>query len=589
MVVAARCTPPAQPHFDTATRNGGGTLPEPAGGTPAIGSTAVSFAGSRNFPARPCRQLSTAIGLGCLLALLLPSKAGADGSPTVLSFTNANAITINDGFTDATPFPSSIQVPALPGALQSVTATLYGLTDPQTFSIEILLTGPSGQGVALMCDAGNGAASDATITIADGAGLFPSGAITTGTYQPSGTSGNAFPSYSTLYQEDTTNQLAGFIGTTLEGTWSLSEYYADFVGPGSISGGWSLTFTMVEAAPAVTTLAASEVTPTNATLNATVNPDLSATMVYFEYGPTTNYGSFSATNTLASDLVDAQAVALAITGLAPGTTTHFQAVAQNSAGTNFGGDLAFVTSATTSMLVESLTNGSKPVLNLYGNPGSKYIVLVTTNLSPLFTWTVLTNLTLTNGVQSLNPDLAANVMDYFALVTNAPEVTTLAASALTSTNATLNATVNPNGGPATVYFEYGPTTNYGSFSATNTLAPGLADAQAVALGITGLAAGTTNHFQAVAQDSLGTNFGGDLSFVTVAAPPVLVASLTNGVKPVLTLYGSPGSTYAITLATNLSQGGAWILFTNLTLTNAVQAINLWPATNRMEFFRASGP
>jgi hypothetical protein len=149
--------------------------------------------------------------------------------------------------------------------------------------------------------------------------------------------------------------------------------------------------------------------------------------------------------------------------------------------------------------------------------------------------------------------------------------------------------VNPNGGPASVYFEYGPTTNYGSWSATNNLAPGLADGQAVALTISGLAPGTTNHFQAVAQNSLGTNFGGDLTFVTIAAPPVLVASLTNGASPVLTLYGSPGASYAITVATNLLQGGTWTLLTNVTLANAVQAINPGPITNRMEFFRASGP
>jgi hypothetical protein len=43
------------------------------------------------------------------------------------------------------------------------------------------------------------------------------------------------------------------------------------------------------------------------------------------------------------------------------------------------------------------------------------------------------------------------------------------------------------------------------------------------------------------------------------------------------------------LTTNLLQGGTWTLFTNLTLTNTVQAINLGSATNRMEFFRASEP
>jgi hypothetical protein len=543
-------------------------------------------------PARSRRPFCPAIAFGLLLLLLQPLAAGAGGTPIVLSFTNTSAITINDGYANGSPFPSTIQVPALPGVLQSVTATLYGLTTPDTSPIEILLAGPaaSGQAVDLMLDDGSGPASGATITFADSAAPFPNGTINSGSYQPTGI---PFPYFSPFYQEVTTNQLAGFIGTTLQGAWSLYEYYANFVndaGDGSISGGWSLTFTMTQAAPSVTTLAASGLTPTNATLNASVNPNLNATTVYFEYGPTTAYGHFSATNTLASDLVDAQAVALAIAGLAPGTTNHFQAVAQNSAGTSLGGDLTFVTPSGQApiqpVLYTFLTNGDIPVLALYGNPGSNYVILFTTNLSPPLTWTVLTNLILTNSVQVIYPGFPANQVAFFALETAAPAVTTLAASALTPTNATLNATVNPNGGPTAVYFEYGPTTAYGNFSATNTIASGLENAQAVAQVITGLAPGTTNHFQAVAQNGLGTNFGGDLTFVTPGAPPLLGASLANSANLVLTLYGNPGATYAILLATNLSPPITWAAYTNLTLTNAVQAINLGPATNRMEVFRA---
>jgi hypothetical protein len=544
-------------------------------------------------PARSRRRSFLAIGLGSLLPLLLSPNAGAGGATAVLSFTNATPIIINDGDANGSPFPSTIQVPALPGALQSVTVTLYGLTTPNTGPIEILLAGPaaSGQALELMRNEGSGAASGATITLADSAAPFSSGTITTGTYQPSG---NASASYFSDFPQDvTTNQLAGFIGTTLEGTWSLYEFYGNYVnaaGDGSFSGGWSLTFTLMSAAPSVTTLAASALTPTNATLNASVDPNLGATTVYFQYGPTAAYGSFSATNILASDLVDAQAVALAITGLPPGTTNHFQAVAQNSAGTSLGGDLTFVTpaaqSSTPPALDASLTNGGNLLLTLYGTPGSNYVILYTSSLSPPVTWTVLTNLTLTNSVQFINPGLPANQAKFFALVTAAPAVTTLAASTVTPASATLNAAVNPNGGPATVYFEYGPTTAYGNFSATNTLASGLAGAQAVAQAVTGLPPGTTNHFQAVAQNSLGTNYGGDLTFITPPAPPVLGASLTNSANLVLTLHGNSGSTYAIMAAANLSAQANWAMFTNMTLTNAVQVIVLGPATNQMEFFRA---
>src|SRR5262245_11841321 len=51
-----------------------------------------------------------------------------------------------------------------------------------------------------------------------------------------------------------------------------------------------------------------------------------------------------------------------------------------------------------------------------------------------------------------------------------PTVTTLAASSITASNGTLNGTVNPNGAATKAYFQYGLTTNYGSFSTTNNLA-----------------------------------------------------------------------------------------------------------------------
>jgi hypothetical protein len=305
---------------------------------------------NQTTPVRPAglrRPFLVSIAFGLLL-LLPPPNAGAQATPVVFSFTNAAPITINNGFSDSTPFPSTIQVPALPGTLQNVTVTLFGLSDDQSYSIEILLTGPTGQGVDLMSEAGDGLVTNATVTIADAGEPFPAGVITSGAYQPSGASyasGTAFPFYSPFYQEDTTNQMAGFIGTMLGGSWSLSEYYTDFYPNGSISGGWSLNFTLLPAAPGVTNLAASPVATDSATLNANVSPGGAPTTVYFEYGLTTAYGNFSATNVLTNDVIDTQEVSLPITNLAAGATYHFQAVAQNEAGTNVAGDMTFVATA----------------------------------------------------------------------------------------------------------------------------------------------------------------------------------------------------------------------------------------------------
>ncbi|HYI79995.1 MAG TPA: hypothetical protein VEW67_03970 [Thermoleophilaceae bacterium] len=83
--------------------------------------------------------------------------------------------------------------------------------------------------------------------------------------------------------------------------------------------------------PSVETDAASLVNPRNAKLHGVVNPNGPATLVAFLYGPTTSYGTvvFAAQNPLAAgeDPVDISAV---ISGLTPGATYHFVAVARHA-------------------------------------------------------------------------------------------------------------------------------------------------------------------------------------------------------------------------------------------------------------------
>src|SRR5262245_49060556 len=56
----------------------------------------------------------------------------------------------------------------------------------------------------------------------------------------------------------------------------------------------------------------------------------------------------------------------------------------------------------------------------------------------------------------------------------APEVSTREATALGTNAMSLNGTVHPHGLPTTYYFEYGPTTAYGSRTASRPLPPRLA-------------------------------------------------------------------------------------------------------------------
>ncbi|MCX6269405.1 MAG: choice-of-anchor J domain-containing protein [Bacteroidetes bacterium] len=102
-----------------------------------------------------------------------------------------------------------------------------------------------------------------------------------------------------------------------------------------------------------------------------------------------------------------------------------------------------------------------------------------------------------------------------------PGVTTLAATAISGTNATLNGSVNPNGVATTYNFEWGPSVSYGNTTATTSAGSGNS-AVAVSAGLTGLTGGTTHHFRIVATSANGTSYGDDLSFT----PGVAVVATT---------------------------------------------------------------
>jgi hypothetical protein len=94
--------------------------------------------------------------------------------------------------------------------------------------------------------------------------------------------------------------------------------------------------------PRIDSSSSSSVGQTSAHLEAAVSPSSSATTVHFEYGTSTKYGSSTAEASIGSGTADQQ-VAADLSGLSPGTTYHFRAVATNSIGTTFGPDQTFAT------------------------------------------------------------------------------------------------------------------------------------------------------------------------------------------------------------------------------------------------------
>ena len=146
-----------------------------------------------------------------------------------------------------------------------------------------------------------------------------------------------------------------------------------------------------------------------------------------------------------------------------------------------------------------------------------------------------------------------------------PVATTQPATAITSTTATLNGTVNPNGAATQYWFLYA--TNPSLSGATKTSVHSLligTSAVAVSANISGLAAGTTYYFQLQASNFMGTGSGSTQSFTTVAVvkPPTVTTGAASGVTATsATLAGTVNPNGAATqfwflYATNSSLSGA---------------------------------
>jgi hypothetical protein len=104
----------------------------------------------------------------------------------------------------------------------------------------------------------------------------------------------------------------------------------------------------------------------------------------------------------------------------------------------------------------------------------------------------------------------------WAFVNTAPAVETRAASAVTQTSASLNATVNPDGGEVSkCEFEYGTTTSYGSTVTCTPPSPGSGNSPvAVTAALPALTVGTTYHFRISATNAGGISQGSDETFTT---------------------------------------------------------------------------
>ncbi len=113
-----------------------------------------------------------------------------------------------------------------------------------------------------------------------------------------------------------------------------------------------------------------------------------------------------------------------------------------------------------------------------------------------------------------------------------PLITSTAASASSTTSATVTASITPNlsAQPTMVTVNYGTGTSFGSSTAAQNIGDGSSDnnaAVAFSAGLTGLAAGTTYHYDIVATNGDGPTTSGDGTFTTPAASVTSTGTTTT--------------------------------------------------------------
>ncbi len=291
--------------------------------------------------------------------------------------------------------------------------------------------------------------------------------------------------------------------------------------------------------PAVTTNPPTNVASFSAILNGSLNPRGSTTTVFFQYGPTTSYGSSTPVHTQTGN--NFRAVSANISGLSASTIYHFRIVATNSAGTRYGSDRTFTTLSATGPPVVT-TNPPTFIASFSATlNGSLDPHGLTTNV--YFQYGTTTSYGLTTAPQShtgnayLNisaniSSLSVNTVYHFRIVatnsagtrygsdrtfitlsaTGPPVVTTNSATNVATSSATLNGSLDPHGLTTSVSFQWGMTTSYGHTTPMQSQTGNTF--RNITANINSLTTHTTYHFRIVATNSGGIRYGSDRTFTT---------------------------------------------------------------------------
>jgi phosphodiesterase/alkaline phosphatase D-like protein len=337
--------------------------------------------------------------------------------------------------------------------------------------------------------------------------------------------------------------------------------------------------------PDVETGAATNVQKTTATLNGTVNPDgIEVTACEFEYGPTLSYGKTAPCTSEPGSGSSPAAVTAELSELEADETYHYRLIAKNAEGADAGGDQKLVTSGVPMVDEESMSGITQTSAMLeaelnphgfdttyrfeYGETTAYGIsipipdqdigagsvdVPVDIGLSGLHAGTTYHYRVVATSSQGVT-----HGFDKSLTTVPSAQIADVSAGGISSTGATLSATIDPLENDTSYRFEYGTSIAYGASVPVAPVDIGAGDsAVAVTQTISGLQPNTTYHFRVVASNTVGTTTSPDHTFVyettAVGLPDGRAYEMVTPVQKNGSTIGQAFLTFAPAIARNSSR------------------------------------
>jgi phosphodiesterase/alkaline phosphatase D-like protein len=340
--------------------------------------------------------------------------------------------------------------------------------------------------------------------------------------------------------------------------------------PAEFAQGSTLTFETLAAAPIVESVDSSQVKPTEATVEATVNPENQATTsCVFEYGTTPGYGKKTVCTEPALNGASGTIASANLAGLAGASTYHYRVVVANKTGEVKGPDGKFTTPELSKPTVEfestPLLAPFEATLEAQINPGyqlTKYAFEYSTTkptgtkLEGTIVTVSGTNELSSSGAESASVStgevLSQNATYYYrAIATNAtgstegkieefktlaamvPEVESEGSHRIRPFEATIEAQVNPEYQETSCEFQYGTDA---SLTTSTSVACSPAELPAggstgVEVKLTGLRFSTPYYFRVVLANKTGEKAGPIEELETSAGSPTVEEETATALTP----------------------------------------------------------